>query len=505
MSYLFNNAAAIAVALVASAMVWVFGGTRGDLLPSFVPWLFVFLVEVIVCFPQRHRNESAYDARSRVWWSMKRDPVFWIALGLMVLLLIPFANSGLCPICDARTIALGVNPSPPVSFLPFCVSRIDHLNVVLWFAVVLPTVVAVRHSLTRRGKRLVLELIMWNGVAVAVLGFVQTVLGAPGPLWYDIGMGKVKAGTFFATFGYPNMAGDYFTALFGVSIALWRNQCDRVALERAENKENVTAGSEHTRFWRSHYMLIPAAVFFFAALNTLSRAAILLVTSTAVLYFAHVLVSVLHRMRRARRFVIGVWSLVGFGLLVFSANLFMPENLQREVDTLETTGVLDRVTGRGQYHVRVATELWRSHLLFGCGGWGYSHLCMTKMTPEEIKQLQRVGGSNVHNDYLQFLAEHGAVGFGAMMAIVLLTLTPVIWTWKRLVRAARFKKGKEALPRPVQIFALPAPVFVLLTTAVAMLIHAFGDCPLRSPAVLMLFYVIITAMPGFMPKHESDR
>lgn len=500
MSFLFNNVAAIAVALTASAVVWVFGGTRGDLLLRFVPWMCAFLVEVLVCFPQRHRGETTYEARARAWRALKRDAVFWVALGLFALLLVPFANNGLCPGCDAKAIALGIDPRPPVPFLPFCVSRIDHLNVVLWFAVALLPLVIVRHCLTGRGKRTVLELIVWNGLAVAVFGFVQAATGARAPFWLD--GEETGPVTFFSTFGYPNMGGDYFTTLFGVSVALWRNCCENVRRERADGKGLARSESAHAQFWRMHYFLIPSAVFFFAALNTFSRASILLVTAIAIVSFAHAMITALHRMRRAPRILLGIWSLIAFGLIVFLASLFMPKSLQKELDTVDATEVLDRVTGRGQYHVRVATELWKDHLLFGCGGWGYSHLCVTKMTPDERKNLQGVGGSNVHNDYLQFLAEHGVFGFGAMVALVVLLLWPVVRGWKRLVRKARFKKGQS--PQPVQVFALPAPAFSLLAALVATLIHAFGDCPFRSPAVLMLFYVVLAAIPGFMPKQEDD-
>ena len=504
MSFLCNNVAAFAVAMVASVLVWLFGGTRGDLLTPVAPWLIVFLVEVIFCFPQRHRYESIYDARERVWKTLKRDPAVWVSLGLLALLLVPFLNNGLCPLCDDKAIGQGLDPEPPVPIIPFCVNRLDHLNVVFWFALALPAMVAVRDGLTRRGKRLVLELIVWNGVAVAALGFVQGAMDAPGPFWSSLPNGR-QASDFFATFGYPNMGGDYFTTLFGIAVALWR---DRVAQARREKEAEEAKGDQTNRqrmFWHLHYFLIPAALFFFAALNTLSRAAIILVTSTAVVYFIHTLVSFVHGMRRARRVMIGVWSVLAFSVVVFFAMMFMPEKLQREVDTIGPTAVLDRVTGRGYYHNRVATEVWRDNKLFGCGGWGYIHLCIPKMTKEELKQIQMVGGINVHNDYLQFLAEHGLVGFGAMVAIVVILLWPVCGQWRWLVRDLRFKKGKDLPPKPIQIFALPAPVFIILVTAIATLIHAFGDCPLRSPAVLTLFFVSLAALPGFMPKLDETR
>jgi len=388
--------------------------------------------------------------------------------------------------------------------VPFCVNRLDHLNVVLWFLIAVPTLLLVRHGLTRRGKRTALQLIVWNGAAVALEGFLQAATRAPGPLWYaESGLGW-RPGAFFATFGYPNMAGDYFTTLFGVAIALWRDQYEQVRKDHAALAATGETDSRPRRFWQQHYFLIPAALFFFAALNTLSRAAIVLVTSTAVVYFAHALVSFLSRMRKARRVILGGWSLVVFGLLVFFARMFMPENLQREVGTLEATEMLDRVTGKNEYHSSTATALWKDHPLFGCGGWGYAHLGLLKLKPEERRRAATVGGINVHNDHLQFLTEHGLVGFGAMVSIVVLLLAPVFLGWKQLVKECRFKKGKDLPPKPVSVFALPAPVFCILVSLLATFIHAFGDCPLRSPAVLTLSFVLLAALPGFMSKGSGS-
>ena len=502
MSFLLDNFAAFAVAAVSSVVVWMFGGTRGGLLIPVLPWLFALLLEVLFCFPQRRPGETSAGARDRVWRALKRDPVAWIAVGLFVLLLVPFVNNGLCPICDAKAIAEGISADPPVPIVPFCADRIDHLNVVLWFALALPSLLVVRHALTRHGKRLVLKLLVWNGTALAALGFLQNALGAPGPFWAtDDGM-LYGPSDFFSTFGYPNMGGDYFTTLFGLSLALWRQNLEDLREARQAKDISKAAAPRPRMFWKKHYFLIPAVVFFYAALNTLSRAAIILVTLSAAVFFLHSFVSFVSRKQKAERVRAGAWTALGLGIVVFFACLFAPKGLQKEVDTLGTTVVLDRVTGRGQYHVRVATEIWKDHVLFGCGGWGYIHFCIPKMTPEELKQIQVVGGINVHNDYLQFLAEHGLVGFGALVAIVVGLLWPVCRAWRALAHDARFKTGRAAPPRPVQIFALPAPAFFVLVTALCTLIHAFGDCPLRSPAVLTLFFVSLAAIPGFLP-HEN--
>ena len=492
MSFLYDNAVTFAVAALACGFAWIFGGTRGDVLMPAIPWLFVFLLEMMLCFPQRHGGESTPQARLRAWRALRKDPLTWLVLAFCILLQIPFLNKGLCPVCDYAAIAIeGADPRPPVPFLPYCVNRLHHLNVCLWFIPALTAMLAVKHALVGHGKRLLLEIIVWNGALLGVLGIIQAATGAKGPLWTAH---ESMNGYFFSTFGYPNMGGDYFTTLFGLAIALWRW---RISEDDRRTDRNLRTA--HKNFWTRHLMLIPAILCFSSALATLSRAAILLATSLAVVFILHAYASFFRKMSGAKRVRVLAASAFAVVVLVLGLVMWTPRDLQREVNTLNTTEILDRVTGRQQYHVRVATEIWKENFLFGCGGWGYKHLCIPKMTDEELRQIQTIGGVNVHNDYLQFLAEHGVVGFGCLVAIVFLLVKPVGLAWRTLMKAARFMPPDKTLPRPIAIFVLPAPVFCILATALATLVHAFGDCPLRSPAVLTLFFVSLAAMPGFLP------
>lgn len=496
MLFLYDNIAALAVAALACGFAWIFGGTRGDMLMPTIPWLFVFLLEIMICFPQRHTGESTALARERVWKALRKDPLTWLVVIFIALLTIPFLNKGLCPVCDYAAIAIeGVDPAPPIPFLPYCVNRAHHLNVLLWFLPALTAMLAVKHALVHRGKRFLLEILVWNGAALAILGIVQTATGATGPLWATE---QVMEG-FFSTFGYPNMGGDYFTTLFGLSIALWRWN-----IVEEDNRTTTRVQRPYVKFWLRHLMLIPALLCFFAALATLSRAAILLSTSLAVIFVLHSYASFFKKMSRIKRVRILAGSIFAIVVLIIFAIVWTPRDFQKEVNTLNTYVILDRVTGRQQYHARVATEIWKENFLFGCGGWGYKHLCIPKMTEQELRQIQIIGGINVHNDYLQLLAEHGTVGFGLLVAMVVLLIMPIAKAWKVLMKATRFLSKKDAPPRPVAFFVLPAPVFCILLTALATLIHAFGDCPLRSPAVLTLFFVSLAAMPGFLPYSVTE-
>ncbi len=501
MFLLYDNIVVLAISLVACAYTWLYGGIVADALPPVMPWLTVLLWEVMFCFPQRHQFESTYDARERVWEALKKDPMTWICVGFTALLMLPFINVGLCPTCDYALIQTqGLDPAPPAPYLPYCVNRWQHLNVVMWFVPALTALLAVKHSLAKRGKRLLLELIVWNGVALSVVGALQQITGAQGPLWQTF---EGQAAYFFSTFGYPNMGGDYFTTLFGISIGLWRWKWE-IAREQLQAKEGDSIQKHRYRSWgRKHYMLIPAIIFFFSALMTLSRAAIILVSFLAIIFFLHTFACVFVRLPKAKRVKASAASLLGLVLIGLTMFMFLPSDVQKEVGTLDTFEVLDRVTGRGQYHARVATEIWKENVLFGCGGWGYKHFCLTKMTPEELKHLQTVGGINVHNDYLQFLAEHGLVGFGCLVSLVVILLWPLGRMWKALMGSIRFIKPKDQPPHPHAIFVIPAPVFCILMVTLATLVHAFADCPLRSPAVLTLFFVALAAMDGFLPKLKT--
>ena len=104
---LYDNIVVFAVTLLAGVYAWLFGGTDATLVTPVVPWIFALLVEVMFCFPQRHAGETTYEARARVWDAMKHDPVFWTSLVFVLLLCVPFFNTGLCPICDYDAILAG--------------------------------------------------------------------------------------------------------------------------------------------------------------------------------------------------------------------------------------------------------------------------------------------------------------------------------------------------------------------------------------------------------------
>lgn len=506
MYFLVRNLAVIALAVFIGSIAWMHGGTRGDLLVRFVPPLWVFLAEVMLCFPERHTGETLEEARLRVWYHFGGHPLVWLVGAFMVQLVIPFLNAGLCPVCDADAIALGAPAAPPVPFLPFCVNRLHHLNVFLWFLSAFSVMLGVKFALTKRGKRALLEALVWNGVALVAMGFLQQARGAVAPLF-----GSTPTGVyFFSVFGYANMGGSYFTALFLVSLAVWRRKAAEIrseeTLEHAGRKHN----SASERFWAKNYILIASAALYCGAVLTLSRAAILLSTAGALIMMTHTAIGYLARRHGANR--VRAAAMIAFVMVALAvvASVFMPASVKEELGTVGVTEALDRVSGKTEYHSRVALSIFAEHPLFGCGGWGYKHFSLPK-TPDGVSKFFQYswmkGGANVHNDYLQFLCEHGLVGVLLLLAVFISLLLPVSRIWRVLARSARFLPRREAPPSPRALFALPAEAFALLVAIAATLIHAFGDCPLRSAAVLTLLFAELASLEGFLPRidYESEK
>ena len=77
---------------------WIFGGASGPHLLPVMPWLWAFAFETLLFFPQRRPLESISDARGRVWTALSKDPVTYVSVAFMLVLVMPVFNRGLCPV-----------------------------------------------------------------------------------------------------------------------------------------------------------------------------------------------------------------------------------------------------------------------------------------------------------------------------------------------------------------------------------------------------------------------
>ena len=144
MDALLRHVPVLLVFLTLFAASWLHGGTRTEAMLPIIPWLWAFLFEVLLFFPQRRPYEDAVMARQRAWQQLVRDPLSYLTLVFVLLIIIPFLNRGLCPVCDYPAIMAGASPDPGIPFAPYCVNLADHFNVVLWFVPALTAMLAAK-------------------------------------------------------------------------------------------------------------------------------------------------------------------------------------------------------------------------------------------------------------------------------------------------------------------------------------------------------------------------
>lgn len=450
--------------------------------------------------PQCRGPESLRSARWRALKGLLRDPLLWLALGLALYLCIPLFNVALCPVCDRAAIVAGTDSRPPFPWLPFCVNPREHSGVLLWFGPAFLVALGVRHALSRSGQKAFFELMVWNGTFLSAYGFAQIL--AVSMFGHGGGSHAMRQG--FSVFGYPNMGGCFFAVNYAFSLGLWCYRMEQREGASGSFSRECCADRPRHVFLRTHYPCIAVALSFFAALTTMSRAAISLIAAITVIFFVYVVIRLLFAKTTLRPIRFRTLPVVGFAFvaLFLSVFLYAPPEVGKELRSLNCWIIADRVSGKAQYHGRVASAIMRDFPLFGVGGWGYRHFCLPYMTEEELRKFQRLGGANVHNDYLQFLAEHGIAGCALLLACMAMVLAPLVSSWKAMAReyihSARAGMGGASSVA----FTVSPPVLWTLIGCMAILVHAFGDCPFRSSANMTFFISSLAATVGFLPSRR---
>lgn len=491
MNWLAKNILFLHVAVLIIALGWIHGGTRPDWLLPVVPWLSLAILEWLLLCPQPKKDEPLLESRRRVWSALKSDYLFYVSLAFTILLLIPFFNIAKEPVYVEATKTWEVF-APPVKWLPFTTNIRRHGIVLLWFIPAMITVLAVKHGMLKRSKRILLEVICWNGAALALLGFLQLAFKATAIL------GLTKLDTyFFSVFGYVNIGAAYFTLIGALSFGLW--------LQQAAEDANLTAVStlevdEIQPPFVVHRMLLPTVLCFAGAIATLSRAAMLLCSLLFVVFVIYGLAYIWKRISLGIRIsVLSSLSALIFSMVVLFFALPL-EGLKKEMSTITPSAIIERVFGTGQYHVRISKDILSDYPLFGVGGWGYPVYQRVYMTAEDYKQMQIVGGSNVHNDMFQFLAEHGIIGFGLMMLFVAFLVIPLC---REVICFCRLKPSGDQVSSTVLkthwFYRLPPVIVVIFAGTTATVIHSFGDLPFRSPAVLVVWLTAFVCAYGWLP------
>jgi len=480
MSFVMRNLVLIHVLALAMYYSWVHGGTRVEYLAG-VPWIGLLALEWAILLPPTRYNEPLQEARRRVRRALLCDPALYISLALTLFLFLQWANGGRGVIPDPKT-GIPMPQLPPVSWLPWCVERNEAKQLLYWFPPICAAMLAVRHGMSRRSQRFLLHLLVWNGACLALFGFVEMFSGTKAIYWLT----PVKD-HFFASFGYPNFAGAYFALLFVLGFGLW-------CRETTDNDKSPSGNR-----WIS---LLASLVCLAGVWGSYSRMAIGLTTLILLFGSGYMLAHMWRRMDLSMRIQAAVFisGTLITGLLGYY--VFFPDNpIRAKVSTIDFTSCHTAwvsITERW-FLVPTAWRIWEDHPWFGVGGWGFRSFVLPYMPQSDWPHLFGFSGAaNVHNDAIQYLVEHGVVGAALILALLVLLLIPCVrGVWQ--ARRAVWIMIDDTFTPPVFFQAHPG-YLIIFSGAIGTMLHSLIDLPFRSPAVLLIWTIMLVGMPALLPK-----
>lgn len=466
---------ALHVALIVAWSAWARGGSS-PVYAWALPWLALGILEIMFLMPPSRSSDSTpRESLRELVRRIALDPITYIGAGLLAFLTTQWLNG-------PRELEFNVVDNiweytdPPVPWLPNCVDRGEALHVLLWFVAAYVVLLAVRHGMKRDDRVKLMKVIVLNGALLSALGIAQAITCPTKLFWY-----RPMGAQFFATFGYPNHGATFFMMMTALNIGL--------LIKTLEDRADGATGSG----WLSLALFLNAAGMYF----TLSRTAIILGTAILVVGALYGLFYLRKAIGKVERFCFISFGVIFLGVIAAMAVLPISP-LHKEFENIpKIASMSTEVYGTDRAELAdAASRIWADYPWTGVGGWGFRRYVALYMPEEEWGRLLSAGRANVHNDALQFLCEHGIIGFGLMSAIALVLLVQLLarlFTAKRVVDPVTSKQRTW--------FESVSPVTWACIVAVGvMCVHSTLDLPFRSIANMLVWFIAFASAPYFTKK-----
>ena len=454
--------------------VWLRGGTRLEMMGP-APWLALAALVGMLFNPPLKNQETLSIARARVWNRFLSDPLLYVGLAFLFMLILQWSNGPCEELFDVPSWSWIFGPPPRPGLPLFCINQDEALEMLHWFFPFYAALLVIRNGFLRSQKLDLLKLLAVNAGLAAVFGLVQYLSGTQRIYWLT----TLKS-QFFAAFGYSNHAGAFFVLVSVLAAGLLL----RSLLKKERNEEWP---------WLASVLL----VCMLAAVFSRSRAAILM---TGFLVAAGAAYSFLRlgRKHSARGMATALVCVTASVVVAVCVIAVVPDNLVKaEMKGTTVEEVESRVDTNADTLKAAAWKIWGEHTWFGVGGWGYRHY-LPHVVPKEEQKLSAPGGANVHNDPLQFLTEFGVVGAGLLVATIVLLVFPAI-------RAVRRIRPPDEWDNRSRFIKIPPLGLALLVGPCLTLAHSLGDLPFRSPAILWLWGAMLACASDFCERVEPHR
>jgi O-antigen ligase len=448
----------ILLSLLVVYTTWMRGGSSHGYQPPII-WLsvlcFLYLLWQLTAGRRAGKDDIAVSPGIQHSLSgLLKDPLFAIAGLFLLFLALQWYNSGRLIYFNQADSAWRFS-EPPFPFLPSSIRQKEAAEMFVWFLPAFTAALCIRHGLAARsGIRTLLIVIVANAGLLGLFGALQFFSGTKKVFWT-----WPQATHFFASFSYQNHSGEFFLLMFCLSVGFLLRYLlfDKTAPRR--------------KLW--------LIVFSAASLVTLVSIHLSLVAASTIFAWAVMAVAtvfagiiVFKRFPPVMRLNL-VMAVVIFASLAF----YVVSGTAREKVAIELSNMADATELEKDFTTRwwqvvTARKIWDDNKLFGVGGWGYRHLVGSYMPEKAWVLLKESGRANVHNDFMQYLAEFGVVGFG----LILLAVAVLFWP---LLRYPMWS-------HPMILF----PMLGILLTC----LHSAIDLPFRNTAVILTWTTILAVV-----------
>lgn len=451
--------------LALAVPAWVRGGTPIPLRWLLLPPGILVLAGLLVIPIADGARGSALSTLCSAVGRLLRDPIFYLGVAFLALLCVQWWNSGRYLVLDYE-VWKWVYSAPRVANLPSAVQAREASQMVCWFFPAWALMLAMRAGiLSRDGTRSLFKWMVLNSAAISIFGIVQFLSGTRSIYWLT----PIEA-HFFGSFGYSGHVGAFFLLMFGLC-------CGLIVDGSFDRKKRIAH--------RELAILLGAAVLTFVGANlSLAIAPTILVWTFGSATAFYVLAWTWWRLDRVRKVyvMLGILGIACLGYIII-ALLFRsaPERVQASLWELGEAGVVQHKFDERLSLAKAAISVWKEAPWFGTGGWGFRYFLGMVLDPAEWKIIG-IGDANVHNDFLQFLSEFGAVGTALLLGTLGALISPIL--------------RSRAWRRPV--------VLIPSTAALLVLAYSFMDLPFRSPAILYAWCTLLAAMPAFVVSNRDD-
>lgn len=462
-----------------------------DSITQYLPIAFLAagLFEVTLFFPSARRGEDPDAARARVLHDVVHDPIFIFGVVGFLFLAVQTMN-GPREVVYLSESGVWAFSLARIRDFPACMDRLRSTQGMFWLVLVIPAMLAVRRGLGRRGRTLLLKCLVAVMSVSAVVAVVATLCA-----------GDDSAQHVFANFQSPIAAGMFFLMGFCIADGLYA----------------IEAGAEKPKPWQRRLLLVECIACATGVLFSMSCLTQVMMAGVFVILLAYGATYLASRLAPADRIRMFVGGLIIFGMAAFLHFVAYSENPLHacfsKIATPEEWVSEEQDADRG-VRVEVARRMAADNPFAGVGTWGYADAdCFGKyMEDDDWDALadQEATPLVADNDFMQFLAEYGAIGVFLLAAPFAIPLLVTLW---RLLRV--FFHGRKVKDAPntssvgeTQPFTdkvSPLALATLLAVAIP-LATSFHFSIFRDPRNLLALAVLATVLPTLLPKPgSSDR